>query len=91
MARNPVSGPINPSYTNMRPFKPSVNISHSIPAERGNFDDQPAGRILKLLELEYARDIVPHKAVGLHIFEQPKRKPDRQNGGWIDFSFQGSK
>jgi hypothetical protein len=93
MARNPVSGPKNPSYTNMRSFKPSVTISHSIPTEGSNFDGEPAGRIMKLLELEYAKGIAPVKAVGLSIFKQPKHKspPKRQNGNMIEFSFQNSK
>jgi hypothetical protein len=87
MARNPVSAAKNPSYTNMRSFKPSVTISHSIPATAGNFDDEPARRIMKLLELEYARGIAPVKAVGLYIFEQPKLYQKCQNSDRIEFSF----
>jgi hypothetical protein len=75
----------------MRSFKPSATISHSIPAKGGNFDGEPAGRIMKLLELEYARGIAPVKAVGLFIFKQPKLHQKRQNSDRIELSFQDLK
>jgi hypothetical protein len=91
MAQNPIKNPKDPRYTNMRQFTPNVTISHNIPREPGKLDAGTGGRILKELELEYARGIGPVKAVGLEIWERPYRGPSKTHDDRINFSFRGSK
>jgi hypothetical protein len=57
----------------MRPYKPSVTISHGIPENEAG--EKTAQNIMEELKLEYTRAIAPVKAVALCIVQLSPQLP----------------